>query len=100
MNEERDMEDDNGGISIYVFPTEDGMPARAMLSKQPKVVNLEEEGAPEPPEGVEVVAIEVQQAVAVWTADAGCWTVEGNPLPPGLSDAISAHAASLGVPGF
>jgi hypothetical protein len=38
--------------------------------------------------------------LATWTADMGVWTVSGTPVPQDLSEAISAHAASLGVPGF
>ena len=75
-------------VGIYVLPTEEGMPPRAILTPVTGIGELNEE------------ELSVVGQMAVWTADMGCWTVAGTPLPQALGEAISAHAASLGVPGF
>jgi hypothetical protein len=74
--------------AIYVLPSEEGMPARAILS-------------PVDPDDPELeVGKAIRGTLATWTADMGTWTVGGTPVPQELAGAISAHAASLGVPGF
>lgn len=76
--------------TIYVYPTETGLPPRALIGH----ADVEE------PEDLET-EVEVEgQAVAVFSNDIGCWTLNGEPVPTQLSDAISAHARNLGVPGF
>jgi hypothetical protein len=70
---------------IYVLPSEPGMPPRALL--------LTTDEDPKPGDVLEGV-------VAVFSSDMGCWTAEGDPLPSVLGEAVTAHAASLGVPGF
>jgi hypothetical protein len=65
--------------AIYVLPTEAGLPPRAVLG--------------EPVLGGKMVV----GTIAMWTADMGCWTLNGVPLPPELSDTITEHAKSLGV---
>jgi hypothetical protein len=66
--------------AIFVLPTEVGYPPRAVLG--------------EPVLDGDVIV----GAVAMWTADLGCWTLNGVPLPPDVSDTITEHAKSLGVP--
>ena len=76
---------------IYVLPTEDGLPPRALLG----YVDLEgaDYRVPTPQE------LEMAE-MAVFSMDAGCWTLAGTPLPQELSEIISGHASKLGVPGF
>lgn len=75
-------------VTIYVLPTEEGYPPRAIL------------GQAESEDEVPDVGDTMFGDVAVWTGDLGCWTMHGTPLPKDLSDTISDHARSLGVPGF
>jgi hypothetical protein len=79
--------------TIYVMPTETGLPPRALLGM---VERGEDEEGPITPEEM----AESAEAMAIWTGDQGCWTLHGEPLEPEFSEAISAHAHSLGVPGF
>lgn len=71
------MSDEPQALEIYVLPTEQGMPPRA-------VVGVSDGRA-------------IMGSMAVWTADVGMWTLNGDPLPEELSDAITEHAKSLGV---
>ena len=79
-------------MSIYVLETEENLPPRAILGLvDPDSIS----------EDIEIVTVgPMMGPLAVFTGDMGCWTVAGEALPPELSGAISAHAASLGVPGF
>lgn len=78
--EGHEAEDTTGVVSIYVLPTEEGMPPRAVIGED--------------------MGDTISGSVAVWTADMGTWTMGGIPLPQELAEAISAHAGSLGVEGF
>lgn len=82
--------------TIFVMPTEEGMPPRAILGniEVPEGEELEQQ------ESTVMEAVEAGQHMAVFSNDVGCWTLNGSPLPPELSDAISDHARNLGVPGF
>lgn len=64
--------------AIYVLPTEEGVPPRAIL-------------------GEAVGQNMLVEATAVWSNDAGAWMVEGVPVDQELGDLITAHAKSLGV---
>jgi len=77
------------GTYIYVFPTEEGKPPRALLANAQMIAEDEEP-----------VGLAVGADVATWSADTGAWMLNGLPVPPELSAAISEHAADLGVPGF
>jgi len=82
--------------TIFVLPTEDGMPPRAVLGQ----VEVEDDTEYEPEEVSTIEALERGETMATFSNDAGCWVLGGAPLPEDLSKAISDHAASLGVPGF
>jgi hypothetical protein len=69
-------------VSIYVLPSEPGVPPRALLI----------EGQIDPD-----AAGPVRGAQAMWSRDLGCWTTGGLPMSPELSEAITEHAKSLGV---
>jgi len=73
--------------SIYVLPTEEGMPPRALLSEID-------------PEHPPTVGDMVPSVIAVFSNDVGRWTLGGLPLPDEVNQAITEHAANLGVPGF
>jgi len=78
-------------VAIFVLETEEQMPARALLG----MADVEEgDEADLRPSDVEM------DTMAVWSADVGAWTVAGVPVDSQLNEMISAHAASLGVPGF
>lgn len=70
-------------VSIYVLPTEEGKPCRALLFDGDKF-DLETD-------------TEIEGSIAQWSSDMGVWTVDGSILPTPLSDAITGHAKSLGV---
>lgn len=81
------MSDDEVAISIYVLPSEQNQPPRAMLIKGevPQV---------EPGD-------EIQGVLVTWQSDSGVWTYEGGmPLDAELGAAVTEHAKSLGVPGW
>lgn len=71
-------------LGIYVLPSEQGLPPRAVLHE----VESEDELQP---------GTSIEGPLAVWSRDMGVWTVGGDPLPMALGDAITAHAKSLGV---
>lgn len=71
--------------NIYVLPTEENLPPRAVLFDGPMVVMDSDEG------------LIVAGTLSTWSSDIGAWTVGGLPLPQELSEAITAHAKSLGV---
>lgn len=73
-----------GATGIYVLPSEENMPARAIIG--PAAV-WEQVGAP--------VGL-----MATWSADTGCWQVEGDSIPPELGAAITERCRELEVPGF
>lgn len=77
------MAEGSGEVAIYVMPTEEGLPPRALIySANPG----EDEGA-----------VAVTGVIAAWSRDAGAWMVDGLPLPSELGGAITEHAKSLGV---
>ena len=82
--------------TIFVMPTMEGVPPRAVLGFQ-EVEDPEEQ---EPQEYSVQQALDEGQKMATFSNDIGCWTVDGVPLPEEFSDAISRHAHDLGVPGF
>jgi len=91
------MDENEVPISIYVLPTMPGRPATAVLHR----VTIADMEMPELEEGESIVATaSLEEAIATWSNDIGTWTVSGQPLPEALSETISEHAASLGVPGF
>jgi hypothetical protein len=65
-------------LNVYVLPTEENLPPRAILfeGETPNAQNAR---------------------VSVWSADVGTWTLEGVPLNTSLADIITGHARSLGV---
>lgn len=69
--------------SIYVLPSEEGLPPRALLMEGTEQVWERET---------------VDGVFAVWSRDLGCWTTGGVPLPEELGEVITEHAKSLGVP--
>ena len=71
-------------FGIYVFPTVTGLPPRAILIDSPPSENANEASGP----------------LAIWTANDGCWVLEGHPLPAELSDALTTRARELGVESF
>jgi hypothetical protein len=73
-------DDEIDGSYIYVLPAEQGMPAMAILGRPGEDLT---KGTP-----------------IIWSADSGCWTHEGHPVPPELSDIITEHVRRMGVPGF
>jgi len=66
---------------IYVLPTEEGLPPRAMVGQ---MIELEDREA-------------VATALATWVADNGRWEIEGTPVPNDMGEAITEHAKTLGV---
>ena len=82
--------------TIFVMPTMEGVPPRAVLGFQ-EVEDPEEQ---EPEELNVGEALERGQKMATFSHDTGCWMVDGMPLPEEFSDAISRHAHDLCVPGF
>lgn len=64
-------------MNIYVMPSEDGQPPRALLFD-----------GDEPDPGA---------VLATWSRDVGTWMVGYAPLPAELAEAITAHAKDLGV---
>lgn len=69
---------------IYVMPTEEGKPPRALLAQD----IVEVDG------GMMAVGVAVQ---AVWSSDSGAWFVDGEPIDPEIGEAITNHAKELGV---
>lgn len=67
--------------AVYILPTEEGVPPRALLIKQI----------------LPGIGVATGDDVAVWTADVGTWTLHGMPLPQAAADAITAQARELGV---
>lgn len=65
---------------IYVLPTEEGKPPRAIIGP----FNEEEQRF--------LAGVE-----AMWSRDLGTWTVGNMPLPNDLAAQITEHAKSLGV---
>lgn len=80
-------DDEETVLGIYVLPTEEGQPPRAIVADADDLQRAQEPDEP----------VEVSGCLAVWSRDAGCWMNEGMPLPPELGDAITAHAKDLGV---
>lgn len=64
-------------VSIYVLPTEAGLPPRAIVGAASNDT--------------------IEGVVVTWSADLGAWTLEGLPIPNELGEAITDHAKSLGV---
>lgn len=76
-------------ISIYVLPTEEGKPPRAILMsldmQQPESEN-------------DPVMIQLTEKHVQWSFDTGAWMDDGGiPAPQEISDAITEHAKNLGV---
>lgn len=71
--------------SIYVLPSEQGSPPRAILGEYEEEDDVPGLGEP------------VQGMLATWSQDLGVWMIGPNPLPNELSDAITDHAKNLGV---
>jgi len=69
-------------ISIYVLPSEPGMPPQAVIGE---VEEGDEDDA------------SIHGALAIWSRDLGAWTLGGIPVPTDLGDSITEHAKSLGV---
>jgi len=70
-------------VSIYVLPTEEDRPPRAVLHTGP--VDDEAEGV-------------VTRVVVTWSRDMGTWlSPDGLPVPSELAEAITTHAKNLGV---
>lgn len=66
--------------TIYVLPTEENIPPRAILG------SLDEEEST-------ITGVQV-----LWSNDIGTWaTPDGLPVPPELAEMITGHAKSLGV---
>jgi hypothetical protein len=82
--------------TIYVMPTEEGLPPRAILGR----FEVEDEEAVQELDPSPQEMLESAQTVAVYSGDMGCWTIGGQPVDPTLAEKISAHAHDLGVPGF
>ena len=76
--------------SIFVLPTIEGLPPRAMLGE---VIATAEDTEGEE----EVQALAMMGVLATWSHDMGTWTVEGMPVPQELADRITEHAKDLGV---
>lgn len=70
-------------VSIYVLPTEVGMPPRALLF-----------------EGEMPTGDEARGMVTTWSADLGTWVMDSMPVPEPLAEAITQHAKNLGVESF
>lgn len=66
---------------IYVLPTEEGLPPRAILTDDTDVQ----------------LGDRIEGTLVVWSRDSGVWELNGVPLPSELGGAITAHAVSLGV---
>lgn len=64
-------------LSIYVMPTEEGLPPRALVQTG--------DGTP---------------LSAVYEDEKEAWTIEGEEVPDELSQAITDHARNLGVESF
>jgi len=79
-------------ISIYVLPSVKNSPPRAIL--------MDADTAPDPViEPGETV--QMRGMLVTWQADTGQWVDQsGLGIPPQLSEAITEHAKSLGVPGW
>lgn len=71
--------------NIYVLPTEENLPPRAVLFEGPMMMMASDEGTA------------IAGTLAMWSADIGTWVVNDIPLPQELADAITAHAKDLGV---
>lgn len=83
------MADEQEGqmISIYVMPTEEGKPPRAILYSMP-VETIEDARALSTVEG----------ALATWSRDMGVWQMpDGTIVPEDIGNAITEHAKNLGV---
>ncbi len=70
-------------VSIYVLPTEEGKPPRALIGQVVEADGLGE--------------VMVGSNVATWSRDSGTWMMGAEPVPTELGDAITDHAKSLGV---
>jgi hypothetical protein len=64
-------------LVIYVLPTEEGLPPRAVIGEQ--------------------ASGGIRGPLATWSRDSGAWEVGGVPVPDELGEAITDHAKSLGV---
>lgn len=71
-------------MNIYVLPTEEGKPPRAVLF----------EGE------IGEIGDEIKGAMATWSNDNGAWMLGDIPAPPELGEAITNHARNLGVEAF
>jgi len=67
-------------FAIYVLPTEEGKPPRAIL------IDPTQE-SPQP----------IEAPMLIWSRDMGTWTQGGVPVPQELADTCTEHAKSLGV---
>lgn len=86
---------------IFVLPTVEGVPPRALLLGEGCPLDSAEAAAESDAEAVgwgEGVRFEFAQGVmATWSADVGCWTLAGMPLGAELSEAITERAKQLGM---
>jgi hypothetical protein len=74
---------------IYVLPTQEKMPPRALLYDELPVTLMSE--------GETILTAGVGMAVT-WSNDMGVWVgSDGIPLPPEVGEVITEHARSLGV---
>lgn len=77
--------DDLQWKTIYVLPTEENLPPRAVLFDPSEVLVGTEEG------------LLVAGTLSTWSRDLGTWVIGDLPLPQELADRITEHAKSLGV---
>lgn len=88
-----DAEDQDGeAIGIFIMPSEDGVPPRAILFTAPQMRKIEVA------DGVEAIALELSQGTVTWSRDLCAWISErGTAVPTVLGEAITARAKELGV---
>jgi hypothetical protein len=96
-------------VGIYVLPTKEHQPPRALLFDPPpavlaQVFGFAVAGAPAEfrmqfEEGLKVDGEPVNGAavLAHWSADHGSWVAKDIPVPSELNNAITLHAQALGV---
>jgi len=94
--QEKGEEVEDEGIGIYVLPSEENMPPRAMLFRQIEG-ELPEELKAQLDEEAGMIQV-VESTMVTWSNDSGTWLqMDGTPVSPDVGEAITQHAKDLGV---
>lgn len=92
-DEQQDQAGEGTEVVIYVLPTEEGLPPRAMVGQPVKGLMQNEDGELAIAEGI-------AGELCTWSTDTGAWMANGVPVPTVLGDALTQRAKELGVESF